>query len=666
MYDGDVEFVLINAECTPEIFVEVVERPVAVPREATPMNPASFSKDAEGTAGEGNGKEGVGNPMRDGGKPSECGTSRNADKKRKIMSEGESSGSFEASNGDEDEDGLNTSHPTRRYSRQKQNVSCSENENEDDDFASNFQNGPHLRLGAATNVPKPPYMQFPGAHPSQNADKTTFWTFCDSCGIRYQYHRTHVNKVLRCQSCQQSLTAYDLGSRGISPGHPWNRSLNQNEVPNTSKVPSQSNGGNPSAMAQEKVDGGMKGKESVRMHKTDVSNGKEGVGKPKPDGGKPSECGTSRNADKKRKIMSEGESSGSHESGNGDEDVDVDLAAQNFCLNTGHPTRRYSGQKQNVSYLERDFVNPPKWSNGSKPSNASEEVVKELDPELLKYPDPDFSDFDKDRAESCFAVNQVWAIYDTCDGMPRYYARIKKVFSPGFKLQITWLDPVPDDEGENHWRDVDLPVACGKFKNGSTEGYEDIRMFSHQVSFIRGAGRNPCLIYPKRGVTWALFRDWDIKWSDNPEEHQPPYQYEFVEVLTDFKSNVGIGVAYLGKVKGFVGVFQRIAKNGVLSFNIAPGELYRFSHRIPSFRMTGKERDGVPEGSFELDPASLPHDKPGDVGDHKMDNRKVDTEPRGSCPRSSQVNEKSKMDSPMKNESDPNRENSERKNNNKV
>ncbi|KAI9185812.1 hypothetical protein LWI28_010889 [Acer negundo] len=381
------------------------------------MNPASFSKDAEGTAGEGNGKEGVGNPMRDGGKPSECGTSRNADKKRKIMSEGESSGSFEASNGDEDEDGLNTGHPTRRYSRQKQNVSCSENENEDDDFASNFQNGPHLRLGAATNVPKPPYMQFPGAHPSQNADKTTFWTFCDTCGIRYQYHRTHVNKVLRCQSCQQSLTAYDLGSRGISPGLPWNRSLNQNEVPNASKVPSQSNGGNPSAMAQER----------------------------------------------------EGKS-------------------QNFCLNTGHPTRRYSGQKQNVSYLERDFVNPPKWSNGSKPSNASEEVVKELDPELLKYPDPDFSDFDKDRAESCFAVNQVWAIYDTCDGMPRYYARIKKVFSPGFKLQITWLDPVPDDEGENHWRDVDLPVACGKFKNGSTEGYEDIRMFSHQVSFIRGAG----------------------------------------------------------------------------------------------------------------------------------------------------------------------------------
>ncbi|KAK2640698.1 hypothetical protein Ddye_028493 [Dipteronia dyeriana] len=500
MYDGDVEFVLINAECTPEIFVEVVERPVAsletVHVYQTPRK-ASFSMDAEDTTDGGNGKEGVG-------------------------------------------------------------------------------------------MPKP------------DADKKTFWPCCPSCGIRYQYHRTRVNKVLRCQSCQQSFTAYDLGSQGISLGHPWNRSPNQSGVPNPSKMPSQSNDGKPSAMAQEKVDGRMKGNEGVRMHKPDVSNGKEGVRKPKPDGGKPSECGTSRNAYKKRKIKSEGESSKSYEAGNVDEDDDVDLAAQNFGLNTGHPSWIYSRQKQNVSYCEHknkdsDFVNPPKWSKGSKPSTASEEEVKELDPELLKYPDPEFSDFDKDRVESCFAVNQLWPIYDTCDGMPRYYALIKKVFSSGFKLQITWLEP---DPGENDWCDVDLPVAC--------------------------------------------------------------------EVLTDFKANVGIGVAYLGKVKGFVGVFQRIAKNGVLSFNIAPGELYRFSHRIPSFRMTGKERDGVPEGSFELDPASLPHDKPSDVGDHKMENRKVESEPSGSCLRAAQVNVKSKMDTPMKNESDPNRENSERKNHKKV
>ncbi|KAK2640693.1 hypothetical protein Ddye_028488 [Dipteronia dyeriana] len=155
MYDGDVEFVLINAECTPEIFVEVVERPVAAletvhvyqtPGKAIPMHQSSFSKDVKDKAEGGDGKEGVGNP-------------------------------------------------------------------------------------------KP------------NADKTTFWTYCPSCGIRYQYHRTRGNILLLCQSCQQSFTAYDLG---------WNRSLNQNGVPNPvfqngfpnpgpSKVPSQSNHGNSSA-----------------------------------------------------------------------------------------------------------------------------------------------------------------------------------------------------------------------------------------------------------------------------------------------------------------------------------------------------------------------------------------------------------------------------------
>ncbi|KAK0600525.1 hypothetical protein LWI29_015847 [Acer saccharum] len=281
-------------------------------------------------------------------------------------------------------------------------------------------------------------------------------------------------------------------------------------------------------------------------------NGKEGVGKS-------SECGTSRNADKKRKRKSEGKSKESCVAG-----------------------------------------------NGSKLSNATEEKVKEVNPKLPNYPDSKFNFFDKYRAENCFAVNQVWATYDRRDGMPRIYARIKKVFSPGFKLQITWLKPVPGDKSEKEWCDVDLPVACGEFTNGCTEGNEDPLMFSHQLSFVTGVGRNLFLIYPRRGETWALFRDWDIKWSHNQEEHQPPYQYEFVEALTEYEFSVGIGVAYLGKVKGFVCVFQRSAKNGVLSFNIAPGELYRFSHRIPSFRTTGKERDGVPKGSFLLDLASLP------------------------------------------------------------
>lgn len=110
------------------------------------------------------------------------------------------------------------------------------------------------------------------------------------------------------------------------------------------------------------------------------------------------------------------------------------------------------------------------------------------------------------------------------------------------------------------------------------------------------------MVYPRKGETWALFMDWDIKWSSKPENHFC-FKYEFVEVLSDYVKERGITVAYLAKIEGFVSLFQQAEAN---SFQIPRNELYRFSHRIPSFRLTGREGRGVPEGSLELDPAALP------------------------------------------------------------
>lgn len=42
-------------------------------------------------------------------------------------------------------------------------------------------------------------------------------------------------------------------------------------------------------------------------------------------------------------------------------------------------------------------------------------------------------------------------------------------------------------------------------------------------------------------------------------------------------------------------------------FEIPPRELFRLSHMIPLFKLTGEEREGVQKGSFDLDPASLPN-----------------------------------------------------------
>ncbi|KAJ1387476.1 hypothetical protein SESBI_39998 [Sesbania bispinosa] len=226
-------------------------------------------------------------------------------------------------------------------------------------------------------------------------------------------------------------------------------------------------------------------------------------------------------------------------------------------------------------------------------------------PDIIVCPDTDFNDFEKDKMDDCFAVNQLWAIYDSTDAMPRFYALIRKVFSP-FKLKITWLEPDPDNQGEIDWHGADLPIACGKFKLGDSQKITDRAMFSHQMQCIQGSGNGSYLIYPKKGETWAIFRNWDIKWSSNPENYLM-CEFEYVEILSDFAENVGIEVAYLGKVNGFISLFQKTEKNGVFIFCVLPNELYRFSHPIPSYKMTGNEREGVPRGSFELDPAALPN-----------------------------------------------------------
>ncbi|KAF3670493.1 putative receptor-like protein 12-like [Capsicum annuum] len=237
-------------------------------------------------------------------------------------------------------------------------------------------------------------------------------------------------------------------------------------------------------------------------------------------------------------------------------------------------------------------------------SDSEPDTVPDTIPEVLDYPDPEFNDFDKLKAQNCFATDQVWACYDTADGMPRFYALIRKVYSPEFKVTFSWLEAHPEDQSSRTWVRAELPVGCGKFRRGSTESTSDRLTFSHQVQCELGK-RGLYIIYPRKGEIWALFKDWDIRWGSDPDSHRK-YKYEIVEILSDYVGDVGVQVGYLDKVAKFVSLFQRTRLANVGTFFVKPNELYKFSHRIPSFKMTGAEREGVPVGSFELDPASLP------------------------------------------------------------
>ncbi|KAL3349490.1 hypothetical protein AABB24_022553 [Solanum stoloniferum] len=244
-------------------------------------------------------------------------------------------------------------------------------------------------------------------------------------------------------------------------------------------------------------------------------------------------------------------------------------------------------------------------SDSDSESESESDTVPECNlPEVYDYPDPEFSVFDKHKAQNCFAIDQIWACYDTADGMPRFYAHIRKVYSPEFKVMFSWLDAYPEDQRGRAWVGAELPVGCGKFRRGSTEFTSDRLIFSHQVQCGMGK-RGLYIVYPRKGETWALFKDWDISWSSDSDNHRK-YKCEIVEILSDYVVDIGVLVGYLDKVSGFVSLFQRMRLTEVGTFFVKPNELYKFSHQIPSFKMTGTERESVPAGSFELDPASLP------------------------------------------------------------
>lgn len=235
--------------------------------------------------------------------------------------------------------------------------------------------------------------------------------------------------------------------------------------------------------------------------------------------------------------------------------------------------------------------------------NDSEEEFEESGE--YQCPDPEFNDFDKDKADNCMAVDQIWACYDNLDGMPRYYARVRKLFSGEFKLRITWLEPDPNEGDEIEWVSEKLPVACGRFKHGGSDTLDKMATLSHQMKFGKGTSRCTFMIYPRGGETWALYKNWDMNWKSDPESHRK-YEYDIVVVATDFCERVGVIVSFMEKVKGFVSLFKESTLEGVASFRIPPEERFRFSHRIPSFRLTGTEREGIPKGAIELDPSSLP------------------------------------------------------------
>lgn len=222
----------------------------------------------------------------------------------------------------------------------------------------------------------------------------------------------------------------------------------------------------------------------------------------------------------------------------------------------------------------------------------------------LSLPDTDFFDFEKLRDVNMFAVGQIWAIYDNLDGMPRYYARIKRFDASNFNVHLTWLEYIEANEAEKKWTDEEMPVACGSFRLGTADISQDRPMFSHIVSGAKCKKRN-YEIHPSKGEVWALYKGWSLQWGSDADNHRS-YEYEVVEVLSNVSVSAGVSVVPLVRIKGFVSLFATAKDKSEIV--IASSELLRFSHSIPFYRTNGNEKTGVPGGFLELDTACLPVD----------------------------------------------------------
>ncbi|KAF3786199.1 Curved DNA-binding protein [Nymphaea thermarum] len=230
----------------------------------------------------------------------------------------------------------------------------------------------------------------------------------------------------------------------------------------------------------------------------------------------------------------------------------------------------------------------------------------ELD--LLKVPDPDFYDFDKHRMENCFRRNQIWALYDSDDGMPRIYAKIRKVISLiPFKVEISYLNGKGNDEfAPVTWVNHRFAKSCGNFKVvEKLEMIDQVNVFSHIVH-AEIQKRKKVQIFPRKGDTWAIYKNWSADWSScTPAVVR--HKYEMVEVLEDYREREGTCVVPLVKVAGFRTVYGKDMDPNAVRW-IPRNEMLQFSHQVPSWNLTEAEAKNMPNGCRDLDTAATPQE----------------------------------------------------------
>ncbi|OIW17067.1 hypothetical protein TanjilG_15650 [Lupinus angustifolius] len=445
------------------------------------------------------------------------------------------------------------------------------------DFCNLNKNAtPNVRTG--NNDAQVPSSSVP---PHENAG--TFWSVCKECRTQFEYFRIYLNDVLKCPNCKEPFVAIEISPPpDVVKSSNWSsRQHNQNSRQSAGK----NNSANPGR--------------TWAVSQNSASNASSGIS-------------SFNNVDKPKKKMRK------HEARN----MLIHKAQTEICkkvqewrsTSEAMVRNKDKGNKRQKGPVDNKTTGSEKHDgssidgkrhidNHSVPVTSDGGVKEKQAGITMDVPDPDFHNFDMHRAEDSFEEDQVWAVYDV-DGMPRYYARIRKVISSKpFRMQISWLNSRSNTElGPIDWIESGFDKTCGHFWTGRHEMNDSLNSFSHKVRWTKG-NRGVVCIFPGKGEVWALYRNWSPDWNKTTPDYVIQ-KYDMVEVLEDFNYEEGVLVSPLVKLDGFRTVYQK--QDQVRK--IPKVELFRFSHQVPNYLLTGQEAPNAPKGCQELDPAAIPSD----------------------------------------------------------
>ncbi|KAF5772260.1 putative DnaJ domain, Chaperone J-domain superfamily [Helianthus annuus] len=454
-------------------------------------------------------------------------------------------------------------------------------------------NGVHNFAKQAPTKPvvRPP----PPPPPAVSRRNDTFWTICHACKMHYEYLNLYLNHTLLCPNCHQPFLAKEMPPpSNYKSTAPKTTAAAQNTGPSLVRVNTDPSTVSKAASVIQKVNDRLK-REREEFYS-----------------GWPS---------KKRKSDDESQPSGVRipyqmSTGNG-------VPAGTGSL-YGASIKNSVNRTRELNYFElrnmltkkarteicrklKEWESEEKMKENNVSQNSQTEDEQDGEQSAMNVPDPDFHEFDLDRTEDSFEDNQVWAAYDDDDGMPRFYALIHKVISrKPFKVKLSWLNSKTTAEfGSLSWLDCGFRKSLGEFRIGRHEVNKSLNSFSQKVEWKKSP-RGSVLILPRKGQVWALYRNWSRDWNENTPD-DVIHKYDMVQVLEDYNEEQGVPVSPLIKYVGFRTVFHAHTYETEVKV-ITKEEMFRFSHQVPKYVLTGSEAHNSPKGCLELDPAATPMD----------------------------------------------------------